>query len=110
MAGDPDDADVLSFRVTTANLNGVIQKLRERGGLAEYPVAYQVLVLERSRREPQSPPQEIRLTRDAVDGLPHEVQHLLMAQPDECLTGTRDASTWHLWVSRIQARRFDRGD
>jgi hypothetical protein len=76
----PDDADSLSFRVTTANLNGAIELLRERGGLAEYPVANQTLVLERSRRELQSPPQEIRLTCEAFDELPHEVQHLLLME------------------------------
>jgi hypothetical protein len=79
----PDDPDALSFRVTTANLNGAIQILLERGGLAEYPLAYQALVLERSRRELQSPPQEIRLMRDDFAALPHEVQHLLMGEPAE---------------------------
>jgi hypothetical protein len=74
----PDDPDALSFRVTTANLNGAIQILLERGGLAEYPLAYQTLVLERSRRELQSPPQEIRLMRDDFEALPHDVQQLLM--------------------------------
>ena len=39
------------------------------------------LVLERSRQELQSPPQEIRLLREAFEALPHAVQHLLMAQP-----------------------------
>jgi hypothetical protein len=75
----PDDPDMLSFRVTTANLNGAIQILLDRGGLAEYPLAYQALVLERSRRELQSAPQEIRLSRETFDELPHEVQQLLMA-------------------------------
>lgn len=77
-AAMPDDPYALSFRVTTANLNGAIQMLLESGGLAEYPLAYQALVLKRSRRELQSPPQEIRLSRDAFQGLPHEVQRLLM--------------------------------
>ena len=69
--------------MTTANLNGAIQILLERGGLAEYPLAYQALVLERSRRELHSPPQEIRLMRDDFAALPHEVQHLLMGEPAE---------------------------
>jgi hypothetical protein len=77
----PDDPDALSFRVTTANLNGAIQILLERGGLAAYPLAYQALVLERSRRELQSPPQEIRLMRDDFAAFPNEVQHLLMGEP-----------------------------
>jgi hypothetical protein len=74
----PDDPDALSFRVTTANLNGAIQILLERGGLAEYPLAYQALVFERSRRELQSPPQEIRLMPDDFEALPPDVQNLLM--------------------------------
>ena len=77
----PDDPDALSFRVTTANLSGAIQILLERGGLAEYPEVNPALVLERSRRELQSPPKEIRLTRQAFDGLPHDVQQLLLAPP-----------------------------
>jgi hypothetical protein len=53
----PDDPDALSFRVTTASLSGAIQILLERGGLAEYP------------------------DRQAFDGLPHDVQQLLLAPP-----------------------------
>jgi hypothetical protein len=76
-----DDPNVLSFRVSPENLNGAIQILLERGGLAEYPQAYQALVLERSRRELLSPPQAVQLTRDAFEALPLEVQHLLLAEP-----------------------------
>lgn len=81
MPDDPDDPDALAFRVSTENLRAAIEILLEGGGLAQYPTAYQALVFERSRRELQSPPQEIQLTRDAFDALPHEVQHLLMAEP-----------------------------
>ena len=75
----PDDPDALSFRVTSPNLNAAIEMLKALGGIALYPAAYQALVLERSRRELQSPPNEIQLTREAFDGLPHEVQQLLIA-------------------------------
>jgi hypothetical protein len=53
--------DALSFHVTNANLNAAIEILRALDGLERYPEAYQILVLERSRRELQSPPNEIRL-------------------------------------------------
>jgi hypothetical protein len=73
-----DDPDSLTFRVSNKNLNGAMEALRALGGLAVYPEAYQAIVLERNRRELQLPPQEIRLAREAFEGLPHEVQHLLM--------------------------------
>jgi hypothetical protein len=76
-----DFPDSVAFRVSTADLNGAIEILRALGGLAEHPAAYQALVLERSRRELQSPPQEIRLLREAFEALPHAVQQLLMAEP-----------------------------
>lgn len=76
-----DDPDSLSFRVSTENLNGAIETLRALGGLGPYPEAYQALVLERSRRELQSPPQEIRLARATFEALPREVRQLLMDQP-----------------------------
>jgi hypothetical protein len=69
-----------AWRVSTENLNGAVQILPEHGGLGEYPEAYQALVLERSRRELQSPPQEIRLDRAAFEALPHDVQRLLTAE------------------------------
>jgi hypothetical protein len=46
-----DDPDSLSFRVSPENLSSAIEILREGGGLAQYPEAYQALVLERSRPE-----------------------------------------------------------
>ncbi len=76
-----DDPNSLSFRVSTENLNGAIEILRALGGLAQYPAAYQALVLERSRRELQSPPQEIRLAREPFEALPPDVRQLLMAEP-----------------------------
>jgi len=78
----PDDPDSLLLRVSTQNLNGAVERLKALGGLAQYPEAYQTLVLERSRRELQSPPQEIRLARETFEGLPHDVQQLLTAQPE----------------------------
>jgi hypothetical protein len=79
----PDDLDpnTLSFRVSPENLSGAIEILREGGGLARYPQAYQALVLERSRRELLSPRNEIRLARGVFDALPHSVQRLLDAGP-----------------------------
>jgi hypothetical protein len=76
-----DDPDLLWFRVSTENLNRAIEILRALGGLAQHPEAYQALVLERSRRELQSPPQEIRLVREPFEALPPDVQRLLMAEP-----------------------------
>jgi hypothetical protein len=76
-----DDPASLSFHVSTENLNAAIEMLKALGGLALYPTAYQALVLERSRRELQSVPNEIHLTREDFDALPRDVQHLLMAQP-----------------------------
>jgi hypothetical protein len=76
-----DDADSLSFRVSTESLNGAIEILREAGGLSRYPEAYQALVLERSRRELQSPPQEVRLGRQAFEALPSAVRQMLMTPP-----------------------------
>jgi hypothetical protein len=78
---DNPDPGTLSFPVSTENLNGAIELLRSLGGLAQYPEAYQALVLERSRRELLSPPNEIRLARETFEGLPREVQQLLMAEP-----------------------------
>jgi hypothetical protein len=49
-----DFPDSVAFRVSTADLNGAIEILRTLGGLAEHPLAYQALVLERSRQELQS--------------------------------------------------------
>ena len=72
-----EDSDTLSFRVSTPHLTTAIEILREQGGLAAHPEAYQALVLERSRRELQSPPQEVRLARDAYVALPPDVQRLL---------------------------------
>jgi hypothetical protein len=77
----PDDADALPFRVTTPNLTAAIETLKTLGGLALYPEAYPILVLERSRRELQSPPQPILLSREAFEGLPPDVQRLLSAEP-----------------------------
>jgi hypothetical protein len=74
----PDEPAALSFRVTTADLTGAIETLKALGGLERYPEAYPVLVLERSRRELQSPPQEIRLSREAFEALPGNVRQLLM--------------------------------
>jgi hypothetical protein len=76
-----DDPDLLSFSVSNKNLNAAMEALRALGGLAVYPEAYNVIVLERNRRELRSPPQDLRLTRQAFEGLPHEVQHLLMEGP-----------------------------
>jgi hypothetical protein len=76
-----DEPDRLSLRVSTENLNRAIEILRALGGLALYPEAHQALVLERSRRELQAPPNEILLTRDAFEGLPRDVQALLTAEP-----------------------------
>ena len=77
----PDEPAALSFRVTTANLISAIEALKALGGLALYPEAYPVLVLERSRRELQSAPQEIRLSPEAFEALPRDVQRLLMPEP-----------------------------
>ena len=77
----PDESEMLSFRLSTENLNVAIEILRKGGGLAQYPVAYQALVLERSRRELLAPPSEIRLERWVLDALPHSVQQLLTAEP-----------------------------
>jgi hypothetical protein len=78
----PDDAETLSFNVSTEALHKAIDTLRALGGLENYPEAHQVLVLERSRRELQSPPNKIHLSREAFDALPREVQRLLMAPPE----------------------------
>jgi hypothetical protein len=75
-----DDPDTVPFRVSTANLTGAIEILRALGGLAQHPEAYQALVLERSRRELQSPPLEVRLTREIFEALPPAVQQLLMTE------------------------------
>jgi hypothetical protein len=45
------------------------------------PAAYQALVSNGAVESSNRPRNEIRLTREAFDGLPHEVQHLLMEQP-----------------------------
>jgi len=77
----PDESEMLSFRLSTENLNVAIEILRKGGGLAQYAAAYQALVLERSRRELLAPPSEIRLERWVLDALPHSVQQLLTAEP-----------------------------
>jgi len=41
----PDESEMLSFRLSTENLNVAIEILRKLGGLGEYPAAYQALVL-----------------------------------------------------------------
>lgn len=76
----PDDPGTVSFRLSAENLNGAIRILLERGGVEQYPAGYQALVLERSRRELQSPSRDIELTRDDFEALPLEVQHLLMME------------------------------
>jgi hypothetical protein len=55
--------------------------LRALGGLAAYLETYQALVLERNRRELQSPPREIRLRRAAFERLPRDIQ-LLLTEPE----------------------------
>jgi hypothetical protein len=74
-----DDIDTLAFRVSTENLNGAIEILRALGGLEAYPEAYQVLILERSSRELQTAPNEIRLQRKTFEALPRDVQQKLAA-------------------------------
>jgi hypothetical protein len=73
-----DDADAVSFRVSTTDLTHLIEMLRQAGGLSQYPEAYQAFVLERSRRELCSPPDEIRLAPHTFEALPREVQQILM--------------------------------
>ena len=51
-----DDPNTLSFHLSAENLNSAIRILLERGGIEQYPAAYQAFVLERSRLELQSPP------------------------------------------------------
>jgi hypothetical protein len=75
-----DEPEPLSFHVSAENLNAAIEALKALGGLALYPVAYQALVLERSRRELLSPAKAIYLTREIFEALPPDVQQLLMAQ------------------------------
>jgi hypothetical protein len=65
-----DDPDAVSFRISNESLTKAIEILLERGGLAQYPAAYQALVLERSWRELLSPPTDIQLLRDEFDRLP----------------------------------------
>jgi hypothetical protein len=77
---DPDDPDMLLFRVSTENLNSLIARLRSLGGLSRYPAAYQALVLELSRRELRSAPQEILLARQVFQALPRDVQQQLTAE------------------------------
>jgi hypothetical protein len=69
--------DTLSFRVSAETLNGALEILKALDGPAQHPEAYQALVLERSRRKLQSPPQKIRLAREACEALPHVGRHLL---------------------------------
>jgi hypothetical protein len=76
----PDDPDMVSFRLSAENLNGASRILLERGGIEQYPAAYQALVLERSRRELRRPQGTIELTRDDFEALPREVQHLLIME------------------------------
>jgi hypothetical protein len=73
-----DDADAVSFRVSTTDLTHLIEMLRQAGGLSQYPEAYQALVLERSRRELHSPPDEIRLAPHTFEALPREVRQILI--------------------------------
>jgi hypothetical protein len=75
-----EDPNPLAFRVSAEALHGAIEALHALGGLEQYPEAYQALILERSRRELQSPPQEIRLTREAFAALPAVVRRLLTAE------------------------------
>ena len=75
----PDDNETLAFRVTNENLNRVIKMLEALGGLASYPDAYQQLVLQRSRRQLQSPAGEVNLSRATFEKLPREAQQLLAA-------------------------------
>jgi hypothetical protein len=75
-----DEPDSVSFRVSTENLDRAIRMLRALGGLNLYPVAHQVLVLERSKRRLQAPPAEILLTRRISEELPQEVKHCLMEE------------------------------
>jgi hypothetical protein len=76
-----DDPDTLSLRVANENLHRAIDRLEALGGLGEFPEAYQTLVLERSRRELQSPADAIRLSRAAFRDLPPDVQQLLTTPP-----------------------------
>jgi hypothetical protein len=78
MSGDPD---ALLLRVSSPNLTRAIEMLKALRGLELYPEAYQVLVLERSSRELQTPPKEIRLAREVFEALPRAVQQMLMAPP-----------------------------
>jgi hypothetical protein len=73
-----DDADAVSFRVSTTDLTHLIEMLRQAGGLSQYPEAHQALVLERSRRELHSPPDEIRLAPHTFEALPREVRQILI--------------------------------
>jgi hypothetical protein len=64
-----DDPDALSFRISNESLTKAIEILRGLGGFEHHSEAYQALVLERSRRELQSPPQEIGLARQVFQAL-----------------------------------------
>lgn len=75
---DHDPDDTVACRVSNEALSGAIEILRTQGGLEQHSEAYQALVLERSRRELQSPPQEIRLSRAAFEALPVAVKGLLV--------------------------------
>jgi hypothetical protein len=74
MSGNPD---ALLLRVSSPNLTRAIEMLKALGGLELYPEAYQVLVVERSSRELQTPAKEIRLARSAFEALPDDVRRLL---------------------------------
>jgi hypothetical protein len=73
-----DNPDTVVFRVSAGTLHGAIEILRALGGLERHPEAYQALILERSRRELQSSPREIRLPREAFEALPEAVQAMLI--------------------------------
>jgi hypothetical protein len=76
------DPDKLLFGISTESLNSLVVHLRSLGGFGRYPEVYYALVLERSRRESRKPPQDIRLTRDAFEGLPQVIQRLLVGSHD----------------------------
>ncbi len=75
----PHDPDMLLFGVSTESLNSLVARLRSPGGFGRYPDVYHALVREQSHREMSLPPQEIRLTREAFEALPHEIRRLLVA-------------------------------
>jgi hypothetical protein len=78
----PHAPDMLLFGLSTESLNSLVARLRSLGGFGRYPDVYHALVLERSRRELRSPPQEIRLTREAFEALPQVIRRLLVGSHD----------------------------